>query len=50
MLESCTSVFVTYYRCDPCGHVWCADNNRPDLPARVVTIPRESAYRELLLQ
>lgn len=50
ILESCNSLFVTYYRCDPCGHVWCVDSKYPDLPPRDVTISSFTIARELLLQ
>jgi uncharacterized Zn finger protein len=28
---------VTYYRCNPCGHVWHIPKNDPDGPIVVVT-------------
>ena len=39
LLEACSNHLVSYYRCDPCHHLWVFDNARPDLPPRDVMRP-----------
>ena len=32
------NVFVLYYRCDRCGHIWTHEKANPDAPPKDITI------------